>query len=154
MPEVSILLGNYGRGSRLPYNGTRLLTRRWRLLRFAKQTANLRDQRLGIARLYHHGIEAGRTRQIELLDVGIPGRGDQGNCSRVRTRFEIPSYLVPGFSGEFEVHNDHVRFFTHGFCERTLTVGSGQHGEAFGAEVDSPYVKRIGVVIDDEEAGT
>src|SRR5262245_11260039 len=128
-----MLLGNYGRGSRLPYNGTSLLTRRWPFLRLAKQTANLRDQRLGIARLHHDSIEAGCTRQIELLDVGIPGRGDQGNCTRVRTRFEIPSYLVPGFSGEFEVHDDHVGFFTHGFSERTLTVGCGQHGEAFGA---------------------
>ena len=154
MPEVSTLSGNYRRGSRLPYNGTKLLTRRWRLFRFAKQTANLRDQRLGIARLHHHGIEAGCTRQIELFDVGIPGRGDQGNCTRVRTRFEIPSYLVPGFSGEFEVHDDHIGFFTHGFCERTLAVGCGQHVEAFGAEVDSPDVKRIGVVIDDEEAWT
>lgn len=121
---------------------------------FAKQTANLRDQRLGIARLHHHGIKAGCTRQIELLDVGISGRGDERYRPCIRARLEIPSHLVPGFSREFEVHDDDVGFLTHRFGECALAVGRGQDVEPFSAEIDSPHVERVGVVVDDEETGS
>lgn len=122
-----------------------------RCLRSTEKTANLRDERLRVARLHHHRVEAGRTGEIELLDVRVTGGRNQGNCACIRARLEITRDLVSRLPGEFEVHHDHIGLFPHGFGERGLAVGRRQDIEAFGAQVDLPYVEGVGIVVNDEE---
>jgi len=95
-----------------------------------------------------------RTRQIELLDVGIAGGGDQGNRTRVWARLEISRHLVTRSSRKLEIHDDHVRLLANRFGERALTVRGSEHRESFGAQVYAPHVERVGVVVDDQEAWT
>lgn len=141
-----------GRGSQLPYNGTLLLIRRWAIVvTSTEQTADFCDERLRIARLHHDRVEAGRTREIELLDVRVTSRGDQRNCASIRARLEFTRDLVPGFPREFEVHHDDVGLFSHGFGECALAVRRRQDIEAFGAQVDSPHVECVGIVVNDQE---
>lgn len=152
MPEVLVGILSSCRGNCLPYNGRLLLTRSLRIVRSAGQkTTDFRDERLRIARLHHHCIEAGRAREIELLDLRITGGGNQRNRTRIRARFEVTRDLEPGLSWKLEIHHDQVGFPAHGFGVRALAVGGGQDIETFGSQVQSPHIERVGIIIDDQE---
>lgn len=84
--------------------------------------------------------------------MGISSSRDQRNGTRIRARLEVASHLVSGLSGQLEIHDDDVGLLAHRFGKCTLAVRCGQHGKTFSAEIDTPYVECVGVVVDDEEA--
>ena len=129
-----------------------MLSRTLGIVRSESQKAtDLRDERLRIARLDHHGVEAGRAREIELLDLRVTGGGNQRNRTRIRARFEVTRDLEPGLSWKLEIHHDQVGFLVHGFGVCALAVGGGQDVKAFGSQVQSPHIERVWIVIDDQE---
>ena len=123
-----------------------------RVIGVGQEPANFADERFGLARFHDDGVKARRTRQIQLFGVGIARRSNERNRTSVWTRLQLARYLITGFSRQFEVHHDHVRFFADGLSKGAVSVGGRQDAEANSPEIQPPYVERVWVVVHQQDA--
>ncbi len=121
------------------------------VLGVGQQATDGGDERFRIARLDKHGIEAGRTRQIELLGVGVASGGNQRDRAGVGAGLQVTRHFVPGLPGQLQVHDDGVRPVVHRAGECLMAISGRQHVEAGGAQIQLPYVEGVRVIVNNQD---
>lgn len=126
---------------------------RWDKIRaYLRQHAlDLLHERGGFARLDQDGVEPGAARFVQVPEVRVAGRGDEGNMCGFREVADASGRFEARDAGQVEIEDDQVGEMALGGFDGAEPVGARQHFVPAESQVKRPHFERVDVVIHEED---